>query len=152
MQCNLVGKNEGRNSLLAKESIDVIDDEYRNSSLTLEDYYTFYGFVNGMYNADYQKEMDEFIHKHCLEEYRNIPIVRLELVVQIVIRMFITIKKQATMLLLYDFEGSINQCEIGTTEEKLKSHCIKSKKACMIVTNNRQESDFDEGVLLYINK
>lgn len=131
--CYLVGEQDKGIEVFATDNIDYIDEDYRNTTLSLMDYYTFYGFVNGIYSIEYENQMEQFIEKYYLMEDKHTPIKELELFKQLLVRMFISNNKNASILILHDFEGSILECEIYEALEKLKLQCVEDKRVCMIV-------------------
>lgn len=121
---------------LSENEIDYIDNTFRTSSLNVYDYYTFYGLVSGRYSNQFINDIEAFIHKHQLQTYRDTPICELDFEIQLVVRVFITRKKRATLLKINDFDGSIKAKHIRRISEMLNAHCSIKNKSCLMIDSH----------------
>lgn len=148
-QCYVLGEKEHLISL-AQSKVDYIDEEFAKTTLTIEEYLNFFGLASGIFSDMYMTEIKEFIEKYGLETYREVPICELDERSKLLVRLFITTKKNVRFILFNNVGGVFSDKDLYGIIRNFKLFCREYDKICIIVTHTTELINRYQGEIYYI--
>ncbi len=133
-QCYVLEEDGKRSQSLADYNIDFIDDEFSKTSLGIEEYLSFFGLANRMFNDSFAKDIDKFLIDNNLQELKNKPLCELPALIQIKTRLFISKKRKTRLLILSNNNGTINDKNVIEIAEYVNSYCKEHSTIAIITT------------------
>ena len=133
-QCYVMEQDGKESQSLADYNVDFIDDEFSKTSLGIEEYLSFFGLANRMFNDSFAKDIDKFLIDNNLQELKDKPLCELSAIMQIKARLFISKKRKTRLLILSNNNGTINDKSVIEIAEYVNSYCKEHNMIAIITT------------------
>lgn len=135
-QCYMLGQDRKTIRSLADYNVDFIDDEFSKTSLSIEEYLSFFGLANRMFSDSFAKDIDTFLYENNLQEHKDEPLCNLSALVQLKTRLFISKKRDAQLLILSNNDGDIEDNDLIGFTKYIQSYCKQHNMIAIITTRS----------------
>ena len=106
-QCYLLEQDTKKIYSLADYNVDYIDDEFSRTSLSIEEYLSFFGLANRMFSDSFVKDIEVFLSDNGLQKYKDEPLCNMTELFQLKTRFFISGKRNYKFIILSNNYGFI---------------------------------------------
>ncbi len=146
--CYLLEADSKQIHSLADYNVDYIDDEFSKTSLSIEDYLSFFGLANRIFSDSFAKEIEMFLLDNELLQYKEKPLCNLEVLDQIKTRLFISQKRNARLLILSNNDGAFEDTTLIEIAKYVKSYCKENNMIALITTRSTSTIEAYQGEVL----
>ncbi len=135
-QCFILEPNQSKLHSLAEYSVDFFDDKFARTSLSIEEYLSFFGLTNRIFSNSFIKDMEYFLRINHLQEFKDESICNLSIMSQLKTRLFITIKRNARLLVISNNTGSIKDSDLIEIMDYVQNFCKQYNLVAIITTRS----------------
>lgn len=146
--CYLLEQDRKTLRSLAEYNIDCIDDEFSKTSLSIEEYLSFFGLANRMFSDSFAKDIKTFLYDNNLQEYRDEALCNLSTLIQLKTRLFISKKRNAQLLILSDTDSTIEDTDLIEFSQYMQTFCKQHNMIAIITTRSTSVIEAYQGEVL----
>ncbi len=135
-QCYLLEQDTKKIYSLADYNVDYIDDEFSRTSLSIEEYLSFFGLANRMFSDSFVKDIEVFLSDNGLQKYKDEPLCNMTALVQLKTRLFISGKRNAKFIILSNNDGGIEDKDLLEITGYIQLFCEQHNMIAIITTRS----------------
>ncbi len=135
-------------SALYKKNIDVITDNFLDSSLSVLNYTRMYSMISGIYSAQIISDIEQELDKYQLGIYKEMPMKQLKHSEQLLIRLLLASMRNSQLLLC----DNITRLTLETerTIQLLREFALSKKCCCILLEEDTANINHLADKLIYI--